>query len=186
MACLRQDIIDEYEKKSAELLEYLNSMECAFDHQRLEYEDRESVIKQENAKLKRELEYGCRYRCTGVVVSQCASLSCSLTLGLPRPKQRSRSASLSFRVPLCLLSNGDIDTFGRLRLISCVIPGSHIFLDLVTAATVMVGTYHEPGGLETTWGKIYANRNDLHSAVVGCSSEQNFGMVAGLIWLSTL
>ncbi|BBM98702.1 hypothetical protein MPTK1_1g15590 [Marchantia polymorpha subsp. ruderalis] len=60
VACLRQDIIDEYEKKSAELLEYLNSMELAFDRQRLEFEDREAQLLAENSELKNELEGGCR------------------------------------------------------------------------------------------------------------------------------
>lgn len=60
VACLRQDIINEYEKKSAELLEYLDSMESAFDHQRLEYEDREASLKKENEELRHELAHGCR------------------------------------------------------------------------------------------------------------------------------
>ncbi|KAL3700423.1 hypothetical protein R1sor_018445 [Riccia sorocarpa] len=60
VACLRQDIIDEYEKKSAELLEYLNSMEAAFDQQRHEYEYKEAELLAENKELKNELEGGCR------------------------------------------------------------------------------------------------------------------------------
>ncbi|KAL2651320.1 hypothetical protein R1flu_019448 [Riccia fluitans] len=59
VACLRQDIIDEYEKKSAELLEYLNSMEMAFNNQRHEYEDREAQLLAENKELKNELKGGC-------------------------------------------------------------------------------------------------------------------------------
>ena len=61
VACLRQDIIDEYEKKSAELLKYLDSMESAFDHQRSEYEDREINLRRENEELRHELAHGCRY-----------------------------------------------------------------------------------------------------------------------------
>jgi hypothetical protein len=59
VANLRQDIIDEYEKKSAELLEYLNSMESAFDHQRLECEEREASLVQVNRDLQNELQHGC-------------------------------------------------------------------------------------------------------------------------------
>lgn len=61
VACLRQDIIDEYEKKSAELLKYLDSMESAFDHQRSEYEKRETNLRRENEELRLELAHGCRY-----------------------------------------------------------------------------------------------------------------------------
>jgi hypothetical protein len=61
VACLRQDIIDEYEKKSAELLKYLDSMESAFDHQRSEYEDRQTNLTRENEELRHELAHGCRY-----------------------------------------------------------------------------------------------------------------------------
>lgn len=61
VACLRQDIIDEYEKKSAELLKYLDSMESAFDHQRSEYEKRETNLRRENEELRHELAHGCRY-----------------------------------------------------------------------------------------------------------------------------
>lgn len=61
VACLRQDIIDEYEKKSAELIKYLDSMESAFDHQRSEYEDRETSLRRENEELRHELAHGCRY-----------------------------------------------------------------------------------------------------------------------------
>jgi hypothetical protein len=61
VANLRQDIIDEYEKKSAELLEYLNSMESAFDHQRLECEEREASLVQVNRDLQNELQHGCMY-----------------------------------------------------------------------------------------------------------------------------
>lgn len=60
VASLRQDIIDEYEKKSAELLEYLDSMESAFEYQRLEYEERQKNLRLENEELRHELAHGCR------------------------------------------------------------------------------------------------------------------------------
>uniref|UniRef100_A0A7I4BX19 Uncharacterized protein n=3 Tax=Physcomitrium patens TaxID=3218 RepID=A0A7I4BX19_PHYPA len=62
VASLRQDIIDEYEKKSAELLEYLDSMESAFEYQRLEYEERQKNLRLENEELRHELAHGCRAR----------------------------------------------------------------------------------------------------------------------------
>lgn len=61
VACLRQEIIDEYEKKSAELLKYLDSMESAFDHQRSEYEKREISLRRENEDLRHELAHGCSH-----------------------------------------------------------------------------------------------------------------------------
>lgn len=63
VACLRQDIIDEYEKKSAELLDYLNSMETAFEQQRAEYEQRECCLKQKNKELKKLLELEHKSQC---------------------------------------------------------------------------------------------------------------------------
>lgn len=72
VACLRQDIIDEYEKKSGELLEYLNSMEAAFERQRIQYEQREVVLRRENKELKHELNYGTRlqYKAEQVLMSK--------------------------------------------------------------------------------------------------------------------
>ncbi|KAG0592829.1 hypothetical protein KC19_1G283800 [Ceratodon purpureus] len=70
VACLRQDIIDEYEKKSAELLKYLDSMESAFDHQRSEYEDRETNLRRENEELKHELAHGCRAHVAELLVKE--------------------------------------------------------------------------------------------------------------------
>ncbi|XP_073389210.1 uncharacterized protein [Physcomitrium patens] len=60
VAWLRQDIIDEYVKKSAELLKHLDSMESVFDHQRSENEKRETKLKRENEELRHELAHGCR------------------------------------------------------------------------------------------------------------------------------
>lgn len=61
VAWLRQDIIDEYVKKSAELLKHLDSMESVFDHQRSENEKRETKLKRENEELRHELAHGCRH-----------------------------------------------------------------------------------------------------------------------------
>jgi hypothetical protein len=60
VACLRQDIIDEYDKKSRELLDYLSNMECEFKHQQREYEQREAILRHENKVLKDELSRGSK------------------------------------------------------------------------------------------------------------------------------
>lgn len=60
VACLRQDIIDEYEQKSRELLDYLFKMENEFKHQRRDYEQREAILLQENKVLKDELGRGSK------------------------------------------------------------------------------------------------------------------------------
>ncbi|KAG0606075.1 hypothetical protein M758_9G111600 [Ceratodon purpureus] len=60
VACLRQDIIDEYEKKSRELLDYLNNMESEFKHQQREFEQREAILRHENKVLKDELSRGSK------------------------------------------------------------------------------------------------------------------------------
>ena len=60
VACLRQDIIDEYEKKSRELLDYLNSMEAEFKLQQRENEQREAILRHENKVLKDELNRGSK------------------------------------------------------------------------------------------------------------------------------
>lgn len=60
VACQRQDIIDEYEKKSRELLDYLNNMEAKFKYQQREYEQREAILQHENKVLKDELNHGSK------------------------------------------------------------------------------------------------------------------------------
>lgn len=55
VACLRQNIIDEYEKKSEELLDYLNVMEVELDLQQHEFEQREAFLRHENNLLKNKL-----------------------------------------------------------------------------------------------------------------------------------
>lgn len=54
---MHQEIIEEYEEKSKELLEYLNSMEAQFEHQQQEYEQLEVVLQHENAALIKELAW---------------------------------------------------------------------------------------------------------------------------------
>lgn len=60
VACLRQDIIDEYEQKSRELLDYLFKMENEFKHQQRKYEQQEAILRQENKVLKDELSRGSK------------------------------------------------------------------------------------------------------------------------------
>jgi len=55
VACLRQNIINEYEKKSGELLEYLKTMEVAFQEQRQEYVKREAALQKINEELREEI-----------------------------------------------------------------------------------------------------------------------------------
>lgn len=73
VACLRQDIIDEYEKKSGELLDYLNSMESAFERQGREFDVREAALLKLNEDLKHELSCGSRlkYKAEKVLMSKC-------------------------------------------------------------------------------------------------------------------
>jgi len=52
VARLQQEIIDEYEEKSKELLEYLNNIEVEFEHQQQEYEQREAILRHANTILK--------------------------------------------------------------------------------------------------------------------------------------
>lgn len=72
VACLRQDIIDEYEKKSGELLDYLNTMESAFERQGREFDVREAAILKLNEDLKHELSCGSRlkYKAEKVLMSK--------------------------------------------------------------------------------------------------------------------
>ena len=72
VACLRQDIIDEYEKKSGELLDYLNSMESAFERQGREFDVREAALLKLNEDLKHELSCGSRlkYKAEKVLMSK--------------------------------------------------------------------------------------------------------------------
>jgi len=58
VACLRQEIIDEYEEKSKELLEYLNNMEAEFEHQQQKYEQHEVILRHANTTLKDQLARG--------------------------------------------------------------------------------------------------------------------------------
>lgn len=55
VACLRQNIINEYEKKSGELLKYLKTMEVAFQEQRQEYVKREAALQKINEELREEI-----------------------------------------------------------------------------------------------------------------------------------
>ena len=52
---MRQNIINEYEKKSGELLEYLKTMEIAFQEQRQEYVKREAALQKINKELRKEI-----------------------------------------------------------------------------------------------------------------------------------
>lgn len=60
VACLRQDIIDEYEQKSRELLDYLFKLETEFKIQQGEFEEREAILRHENKVLKDELNRGSK------------------------------------------------------------------------------------------------------------------------------
>lgn len=61
--CSRRDVVNEYEQKSAGLLQYISNMEAAFEQDRAEFEQRQCCLKEQNKKLQKQLERRnqCRY-----------------------------------------------------------------------------------------------------------------------------